>query len=90
MEEMAVSLKRQRVNAWKKKFKEKIGRDHLSSIKGYVVAGNIFDVLDDLWMRPEEIQISNTDKQPKNKHDVFLYQMIRYPPASPQKRRFIG
>ncbi len=85
---MELSLRRQRLNAWKKNFREKIGRDQLSSIKGFVVAGSIFDVLDDLWIRTETIRLSSKDDGTKNKHDVFLYQMIRYPPTTPQKKRF--
>lgn len=90
MEEMAVTLKRQRSNAWKKTFKEKIGRDHLSSINGYVVAGSIFDVLDDLRIRPQVIHTNSNTNQLKNKHDVYLYHMIRYPPVSHHKNRFTG
>lgn len=85
---MELSLQRQRMNAWKKNFKEKIGRDQLSSIKGFVVAGSIFDVLDDLWIQTETIRLNSKDNGAKNKHDVFLYRMILYPPTTLQKKRF--
>lgn len=89
MDEMAESIQKQRHDAWKKKFKEKIGRDSLSSRQDYIVAGNIFDLLDDLRVQTNLKQPSFQKDQQTTTNDVCLYPLIRYPPAALHLKRFM-
>lgn len=86
---MVLLLKRKRLEAWKKNFKQKIGRDHLSSINNYIVAGSILDVLDHLLSQMAEKRKPMKDQKNKIKNDVVFYQMIRYPPMSPTKKNLL-
>jgi hypothetical protein len=80
MEEREINTRRERVEAWKKNMKEKLGRDHLSSIQGYVVAGCIFDILDEIWDKQELKIIQLLEEQQKNHYNVYVYGLLRYPP----------
>jgi len=51
---MDLLIKRRRTEAWMNRFTETIGRDHFSSIKGFVVAGSIFDVINKPWFKIEQ------------------------------------
>ena len=63
-----------------KNMKEKLGRDHISSIQGYVVAGCVLDILDDIWDKKDLKLIQLLEGQHKNQYNVFVYGLLRYPP----------
>ncbi|HER45737.1 MAG TPA: hypothetical protein ENO12_02865 [Thermoplasmatales archaeon] len=88
MEERDNTLKTERMEAWKRKFKERIGREHFSQVQGFVVAGSIFDVLDDLGYNQQKTKTSLTD-QIKHHYNVYVYRSLRYPPQSSNKKRFL-
>ena len=81
MDEMEKITRHQRQEAWKKNIREKIGRDHLSTIQGYVVAGCVLDILDDIWDRREQQMVEQSLEQQKNRYNVFVYGLLRYPPT---------
>jgi hypothetical protein len=76
---MDLRLRNVRAEAWKKQFKEKIGRDHLTSMKGFVVAGGIFDILEDLWVTVPSSEILERIVNPQS--SIYVYQLCRYPPV---------
>jgi len=79
-----------RAEAWKKTLLEKVGRDHLSSEKGYVVAGCILDILDDIWDKSEANLFKLYEDERKTRYNVFVYSLVRYPPVTRETKKFLG
>ncbi|KYK21925.1 hypothetical protein AYK25_02940 [Thermoplasmatales archaeon SM1-50] len=92
MEERDNTIKTERIKAWKRKFKEKIGREHLSSVKGFVIAGAIFDVLDEFGLIEEKKIKRFLEERVKQHYNVYVYRTLRYPPRLSRKKiyRIIG
>lgn len=89
MEERDNPLKTERINAWKRKFKERIGRERFSLINGFVVAGSIFDILDELGYKEDKKIKILLEEHMKQHYNVYVYRTLRYPPQSTQKKRCI-
>jgi hypothetical protein len=89
MVEMERLVKQVRAEAWKRIFQERIGRDHLSRINGFVVAGSIFDVLDDLDVNQEKKIKTSWEDRMKRHYNVYVYRVLRYPPHSSERKRFV-
>jgi hypothetical protein len=87
MGEMESTLSSDRTEAWKKTMKEKLGRDHLSSVKGYVVAGCILDILDDIWDRKEQKILKQYEEHMKSHYNVDMYRLAHYPPVSRETKK---
>lgn len=81
MEKREIITRTNRAEAWKKNMKEKLGRDHLSSIPGYMVAGCILDILDEIWDKKDLKIIQLLEEQHKNHYNVYVYGLLRYPPV---------
>lgn len=79
-----------RAEAWKKTLLEKIGRDHLSPEKGYVVAGCVLDILDDIWDKSEANLFKLYEEERKSRYNVFVYSLVRYPPVTRETKKFLG
>ena len=89
MEEMVSMTRKYRVAAWKKAVNEKLGRDYVSSVKGYVVAGCVLDILDDIWDRKDLNSITQIEELLKNQYNVYVYGLLRYPPVSRDLKKTI-
>ncbi len=87
---MELTTRRNRRDAWKKTMTEKFGRDHLSSIQGYVVAGCVLDILDDIWDRNELKIIKQLEEEQKNHYNVYVYGLLRYPPVCYDVKKFLN
>jgi len=87
MDEMEAITRRARSEAWKKNMKEKLGRDHLSSIQGYVVAGCVLDILDDIWDNKDLKIIQLLEDRYKNQYNVYVYGLLRYPPMDRDRKK---
>ncbi len=83
------SMKKTRIDAWKKRFKETIGRDHFSSIEGFVVAGSIFDLINELENKGEQKRKAKLEEHMKHHYNVYVYRLLRIPSHSAEKKRFI-
>jgi hypothetical protein len=88
MDEMESKTRQDRQEAWKKNMREKIGRDHLSSIPGYVVAGSVLDIVDEIWDRKELGFIKQLEEQRRNRYNVYVYGLLRYPPIHHQWKKY--
>jgi hypothetical protein len=84
-----ISVRVERVRAWKKNFLEKIGRDHISTSKNFIVAGCILDIIDEIWDRNERKIAKAREEFIKRHYNVYVYQMLPYPPDYTEKKRFI-
>ena len=89
MEEREQKRQLNRREAWRRRFSEKIGRDHFSSIQGFVVAGPIFDILDDIDYRDWQKRMKQTEDQMKQRYNVVVYRLLRYPPQLTDRKRFV-
>jgi hypothetical protein len=86
VEEVDLWVKRDRKEAWKKRFKEKLGREYISPVKGFVVAGCILDVIDDIWSNDEGKRIRDREELVKQHYNVYVYRILPYPPQSMDKK----
>ena len=84
-----VSIRAERVKALKKKFLEKLGRDHISTSKNFIVAGCVLDIIDEIWDRNERKIVKARDEFIKRHYNVYVYQILRYPPELIEKKRFV-
>jgi hypothetical protein len=89
MDEMELKTRQERQEAWKRNMREKTGRDHLSSVQGYVVAGCVLDILDEIWDRKEQKILTQLQEQQKNRYNVFVYGLLRYPPIRQDIKKFL-
>jgi hypothetical protein len=88
IEEMTLDVTTERKKAWKERIKEKLGRESVSSVKDYVVAGCILDIIDDIWRNDDIRFFQEGENRNRQQYNVFVYQTIRYPPHSRDKKGF--
>jgi len=72
-----------------KKILEKLGRDHISTSKNFIVAGCVLDIIDEIWDRNERKIVKARDEFIKRHYNVYVYQILRYPPELIEKKRFV-
>jgi len=75
-----------RKDAWKEIYKKTIGRDHFSPVDDFVVAGFIWEVIDDINKWDEVKRIRDREEQIKQHYNVYVYRVMPYPPNTKDKK----
>ncbi|DAC72124.1 MAG TPA: hypothetical protein DSN98_06805 [Thermoplasmata archaeon] len=58
-------------------------------MKGFVVGGCIFDIVDEIWGKTQWKRISDFEEDMEQQYNVYVYRLLRYPPLSGEKKRFL-